>query len=97
MPFAPNITTLSGSALIEYDDIVNQIDTAFSSSYTGGWKFDVVLSGTFSGSAVLGSVRDVYMSQGSLNSRRWTCVEFSAPYSGTTNVSLFSYNGRNNV
>ncbi len=97
MPFKPNLTTLSGSALTEYNNIVNQIDTAASSSYTGGWSFAVSLSGSFTGSVVIGAVRDAYMSQGTINQRRWTTVEFGHPSSGTTQVTLFAHNGRNRV
>ena len=97
MPFKPNLTTLSGSYLIEYNSIINQIDTQASASYDGGWLFSVNLSGSFSGSAVIGAVRDAYMSGGSISQRRWTAVEFSAPYSGSTNVTLYSHNGRNTV
>lgn len=97
MPFKPNLTTLSGSSLIEYNSIINQIDTAASSSYTGGWEFTVNLSGSFTGSAIIGAVRDAYMSQGTINQRRWTTVEFSNPTSGTTLVTLYAHNGRNKV
>ena len=97
MPFKPNITNLSGTSLLEYENIISQIDTAASSSYTGGWKFSVTLSGTFSDSTLIGSVRDAYMSEGSWNQRRWTTVEFQSPYSGSTIVTLYSHNGRNKV
>lgn len=98
MPFKPVLTTLSGSALADYNNIINQIDTAASSSYTGGWEFSVSLSGSFSGSALIGAVRDAYMSQGNWKTqRRWTTVEFNNPHSGTTVVTLYAHNGRNKV
>ena len=97
MPFKPVLTTLSGSALADYNNIINQIDTAASSSYTGGWEFSVSLSGSFSDVNVIGAVRDVYMSQGSWRQRRWTTVDFQGPYSGSTVVTLYAHNGRNKV
>jgi hypothetical protein len=87
MPFKPS-NELTGSLLTEYNDIVNQIDTAASSSYGGGWIFEVNLSGTFTNTAVIGKVRDAYMMKMPGSNQRWTSVDFSNPTSGSTIVIL---------
>lgn len=87
MPFSPS-NQLTGSLLIEFDNIVNQIDSAASSSYDGGWLFEVQLSGSFTNSTVIGKVRDAYMIKLPGSSQKWTSVDFSNPTSGTTTVIL---------
>lgn len=89
MPIAPTLT-LSGTFLTESNDIISQIDSAMSSSYFGGWKFEYSLSGSFSGSGVIGNVRDHYMAPIAGSSYKWTSVEFQNPTSGTTKVILRS-------